>query len=286
MDFTFHPGTNGSAPWVEFYPYYPSLGAGYAFTAIFGIATLVHLALMFPYRAAYFIPFFIGGICETFGYYGRARSHPDRTAIGPWAQQQMLIMCAPPLLAATVYMSLGRIIRALDAEHLSLIRTKRLTVLFVLNDVVSFLTQLVGVGIQVTGDERVMKIGLKAVLAGLIFALVVFVGFVWIAVVFHRRLRAEQTGVARGLKINWGRYMWAIYTACLMMIVRNLVRTIEFAAPKGADIRDKEVYIYVFDAATMAITMGVLAVWHPGMLVKRARSVGKAQSPEMAPLSD
>lgn len=63
MDFTFHEGVNGSDPWVEFYPYNPSLTAGYAFMAIFGIATLVHFVLMFPYRAAYFTPFVLGGIC-------------------------------------------------------------------------------------------------------------------------------------------------------------------------------------------------------------------------------
>lgn len=63
MDFEFHPGQNGSDPWVEFYPYNPSKPAGYAFVAIFGITTVMHLVLMFPYRAAYFIPLVLGGIC-------------------------------------------------------------------------------------------------------------------------------------------------------------------------------------------------------------------------------
>lgn len=66
MDFTFHPGVNGSKPYVEFYPYNPSLSAGYAFTAIFGITTVAHIILMFPYRAAYFIPLVLGGICVLF----------------------------------------------------------------------------------------------------------------------------------------------------------------------------------------------------------------------------
>lgn len=65
MDFTFHPGENGTDPWVEFYPYTPSRSAGYAFVAIFAILTIAHFALMFPYRAAYFIPLIIGGICKT-----------------------------------------------------------------------------------------------------------------------------------------------------------------------------------------------------------------------------
>lgn len=65
MDIVYHNGTNGSSPWVEFYPYTPSATAGYAFMAIFGIATIIHLIMMFPYRAAYFIPLVLGGICTS-----------------------------------------------------------------------------------------------------------------------------------------------------------------------------------------------------------------------------
>ncbi|RHZ55490.1 hypothetical protein CDV55_105482 [Aspergillus turcosus] len=292
MDFTFHNGTNGSSPWVEFYPYTPSNTAGYAFMAIFGIATVIHIILMFPYRAAYFIPLILGGICpstrpipkantnppgETFGYYGRAWSHQDRTAIGPWALQEILILCAPPFIAATIYMVLGRIIRALDAEHHSAIRTKWLTPLFVLNDVICFLTQIAGAGVQVTGDADVMAIGRKAVLAGLGFALVVFGLFVWVAGVFHARLDAEPTVVVRGRpRLGWKRYMWAIYSSCGMLMVRNLVRTVQFGSGKGSALNTEEAYIYVFDAGLMACSIGVLIVWHPGRLVLRALKARKA----------
>ena len=63
MDIVFHPGKNGTDPWVEFYPYTPSATAGYAFMGLFGVSTLVHIVLMFPFRAAYFIPLVLGGIC-------------------------------------------------------------------------------------------------------------------------------------------------------------------------------------------------------------------------------
>lgn len=63
MDIDFHPGVNGSSPYVNFYPYTPSATAGYAFMAMFGIATISHFVLMIPYRAAYFTPLFLGGVC-------------------------------------------------------------------------------------------------------------------------------------------------------------------------------------------------------------------------------
>ncbi|RAK84194.1 RTA1 domain protein [Aspergillus costaricaensis CBS 115574] len=279
MDFQFHPGVNGSDPYVDFYPYTPSETAGYAFMAIFGLATLVHFVMMFPYRAAYFIPLVIGGICETFGYYGRAWSHQGRTLIGPWALQEMLILCAPPFIAATVYMILGRMIVAFAAEHHSVIRPKWLTKIFVLNDVICFLTQIGGAGVQVTGDEHLMKTGIKAVLAGLIFSLVIFLLFVWVAIVFHLRLSREPTWVVNEnpwLMGGWKRYMWALYVACGALMLRNLVRTVQFGANETSPLNTQEVYIYVFDAALMFVSMAVLAVYHPGTMIKRARRTKEA----------
>ncbi|PYH31669.1 RTA1 domain-containing protein [Aspergillus neoniger CBS 115656] len=279
MDFQFHPGVNGSDPYVDFYPYTPSATAGYAFMAIFGIATLVHFVMMFPYRAAYFIPLVIGGICETFGYYGRAWSHQGRTLIGPWALQEMLILCAPPFIAATIYMILGRMIVAFAAEHHSVIRPKWLTKIFVLNDVICFLTQIGGAGVQVTGDEHLMKTGIKAVLAGLIFSLVIFLLFVWVAIVFHLRLSREPTWVVNEnpwLMGGWKRYMWALYVACGALMLRNLVRTVQFGANETSPLNTQEVYIYVFDAALMFVSMAVLAVYHPGTMIKKARRTKEA----------
>ncbi|CAI7616806.1 unnamed protein product [Penicillium viridicatum] len=276
MDIVFHPGQNDTDPWVEFYPYTPSATAGYAFTGIFAVSTLVHIVLMFPFRAAYFIPLVLGGICETFGYYGRAWSHESRFEIKSWALQEMLILCAPPLVAATVYMVLGRIIRSFGAEHLSSMRPKWLTFVFVMNDVLCFCTQLGGAGVQVTGDEKVMNVGKKVVLAGLIFSLVVFAFFILIAAKFHRRLLQMPTAfLHQNPDLPWQRYMWAIYISCFALMVRNLVRTIQFGAGQKTEVNTKEVYIYVFDAFLMFFTMLVLTIYHPGRLIKKAHRLAK-----------
>ncbi|KAJ5447369.1 RTA-like protein [Penicillium cf. griseofulvum] len=275
MDIDFHPGVNGSSPYVVFYPYTPSDTAGYAFVALFGIATVVHIVMMFPFRAAYFIPLVLGGVCESFGYYGRAWSHKDRTEIGSWALQEMLILCAPPLIAATVYMVLGRVIRSFGAEHLASMTPRKITVIFVLNDVLTFCTQLGGAGVQVTGDPNVMAIGKKVVLAGLIFSLVVFAFFIWIAATLHRRLQKTPTDLLIMNEIHWRRYMLALYIACFALMLRNLVRTVQFGASKSSDVNQKEWYIYVFDGFLMFFSMFVLAVYHPGLLIKKARRLRK-----------
>lgn len=212
---------------------------------------------------------------ETFGYYGRAWSHEDRTEISSWALQEMLILCAPPLIAATVYMVLGRIIRSFGAEHLASMSPKKITVIFVLNDVLTFCTQLGGAGVQVTGDADIMAIGKKVVLAGLIFSLVVFAFFIWIAATLHRRLQRSPTNLLIMNDLHWRRYMLALYVACFALMIRNLVRTIQFGANKSSPVNQDEVYIYVFDGFLMFFSMAVLAVYHPGRLIKKARRLAK-----------
>jgi hypothetical protein len=55
--------------------------------------------------------------------------------------QTLLLLLAPTLFAASMYMILGRLIRLLDAEAHSMIRTTRLTKIFVGGDILSFLVQ-------------------------------------------------------------------------------------------------------------------------------------------------
>ena len=48
-----------------FYRYDPSLPAAVIFVVLFVVASLVHLFQLFRYKTWYFIPFVIGGICES-----------------------------------------------------------------------------------------------------------------------------------------------------------------------------------------------------------------------------
>lgn len=56
----------------------------------------------------------------------------------------MLILVAPPLFAASIYMTLGRLILHLDAESASLLRVKYIAKIFVVGDIISFLLQCGG----------------------------------------------------------------------------------------------------------------------------------------------
>jgi hypothetical protein len=58
--------------------------------------------------------------------------------------QSLLILIAPALFAASIYIILGRIILLVDGEEYSLVRRKWLTKVFVVGDVLSFMMQGAG----------------------------------------------------------------------------------------------------------------------------------------------
>jgi hypothetical protein len=83
---------------------------------------------------------------EVIGYAARGISHgqaPNPT-IAPYVISTLLLLVAPALFAASIYMILGRIILSVDAEAHSLIKTRWLTKVFVTSDVGSFFIQLAG----------------------------------------------------------------------------------------------------------------------------------------------
>ncbi|KAL2007578.1 hypothetical protein VTN00DRAFT_9016 [Thermoascus crustaceus] len=238
----------------------PSQNAAYAYIVLFGVATAIHFILMFVFRAAFFIPMVIGDAMEAGGYHGRAWSHRESHSVKAYVLQSLLILSAPPLLSATIYVSLGRIIVSLRAEGYSIIKPRCLTPLFVLVDVVCFVTQMGGAGVQVSGSESLRVAGEKIVLGGLIFQIFVFSFFVSIA-------------------IKWRRQMWALYVVSVFVLLRNIVRIAQFTEGGTGFINTHEAMIYVFDATLMWLVMVVFGFVHPGKLRKDIRNAEKRTSP-------
>lgn len=56
----FGPIVNGTQ--IVFYHYLPSQEAGWTFVVIFGLATLIHIFLLFKLRAWHFLPLILGTI--------------------------------------------------------------------------------------------------------------------------------------------------------------------------------------------------------------------------------
>lgn len=197
---------------------------------------------------------------QVLGYGGRIWSHFDGEAIGGFVIQAILILVAPALYAASIYMILGRLIRALGADSLSIIPLKWMTKMFVVGDVISFLLQAGGGGIQAAGTIKMYDIGEKIIIVGLFVQIAMFSFFLGTAVTFHRR--QARHGAAQETSIPWKRHLTVLYVVSAVILVRSIFRVVEYLQGNKGYLISHEIFLYIFDAVLMAIIMAILVVFY------------------------
>ncbi|KAF7720298.1 Uncharacterized protein PECH_003417 [Penicillium ucsense] len=243
-----------------FWYYTPSLAAAVIFLLAYIVLTGLHSMKMFKGKKWFCIPFTCGGIFEIIGYIGRVMAHNDITSMGPYILQSIFILLAPSLFAASVYMVLGRLIRYVGGEHLSVIRVSRLTKTFVWCDVLSFLIQASSSSLSVMGYDTAAKI---AVVTGLIIQLLSFGAFWVSAVVFSRRIRRSPTPKSLLPSNTWKTSMNMLYAVSTLIIIRSIFRIFEYVLGNNGYPLQHEWTSYIFDAVLMVAVMIIYLVWYP-----------------------
>lgn len=191
--------------------------------------------------------------------------------------QLLLILPAPVFLAATMYMSIRRIIEALEADELSPIRPSLMSKLFVLGDIICFIIQVAGTGMQVTTSTDTQHIGGIVTVVGLIFQILVFALFVAMVWKFLCRCRLQD----RTDMVPWKRYIVALLAACALIVLRNLVRGIEHAQGAGSYISTHEAFAYIFEALFMLAVVVLFLIYQPGRLQRSLRLLKSSVHMEM-----
>ncbi|KZM20554.1 uncharacterized protein EKO05_0011075 [Ascochyta rabiei] len=301
MSEQYRPSLDDPAVWVP-YRYHPSRTAAIIFVVAFSLTTLLHTFQLCKRKTRYFIPLVVGGIFEILGYVGRILSTNDLWALGPFIMQSLLLLIAPALFAASIYIVLGRIILMVDGEQYSLIHQKWLTKIFVAGDVISFLVQAGGGGIQAAGSLALLHAGEKIIVVGLFLQLTFFGFFIVVAGLFHYRFAKANAGAAsrctdesghehsskRDLhrhssnsptsygdtrhpalsvyNLPWKRHMYVLYVASALIMIRSVFRVVEYLQGNNGYILRHEVHLYIFDALLMLIVMCLFNWIHPAQV--------------------
>ncbi|RAQ49771.1 RTA1 domain protein [Aspergillus flavus] len=264
------------------YFYNPSLAASILFTILYTIPLLYHtyLSLIAPYtghqkKVPYFIPIAIGAATEVAAYAIRAASVHQQDNIGLYATSSSLIVIAPVLVCASLYILIGRLIRSSAgggrATSNSDTETKEPVQLFgrfspswiprvfVTSDVVSFLTQAAGSGIASSNDwtGKEKDVGVGVLIAGLVLQLVTFGFFLVVVVWFDRSFASGE--VEEGVRS----VLRGIYIAGFFIMVRLIYRVVEFCMGMDTYTWTHEWPLYVLEAVPMLIAMMVLGWYHP-----------------------
>ncbi|KAL5042088.1 hypothetical protein BDW71DRAFT_200876 [Aspergillus fruticulosus] len=239
------------------YHYKPSLALAVVGVIAFAVGTLVHGLLAYRHKMKFFLAFIIGAVFTDY----------DTT---PYALQSVLILLAPSLFAASIYMILGRIIRLTDGDSRSLIRASRLTKIFVLGDVAAFLIQSGGGGMLTQAKSPSdQEQGENIIIFGLIVQIIFFGFFVLV-----------PTTASLNTLLNWQRYLWVLYVASMLIMVRCVYRVIEYIQGQEGPLMGHEAYSYVFDALLMFLVVVLFAILHPSQAVPPPGS--KADDTELA----
>ncbi|KAH8590092.1 RTA1 like protein-domain-containing protein [Bisporella sp. PMI_857] len=256
------------------YRYDPSVAAAVIFAILFAITSILHLVQMYKTKTWYLTALIVGGFFQFIGYAARAKNASEKAgcwSLTPYIIQTLLVLIAPALFAASIYMILGRIILLTDGEAHSLIPQRWLTKSFVTGDVISFFMQVGGGSMLSSKDEGVIKSGEKLVIAGLFVQLAYFGFFIAVALVFHRRMLAKPTSSSLRADIHWKKYLTTLYVTSVLILIRSVFRVIEYLQGNNGSLLRKEIYLYIFDSVLMFLVLAWMNWFHPseiGLLLR------------------
>lgn len=273
---TYANGTVAIVPHVrQFYKYKPNLGAAIAFTILFALigtlfcVLLWHVGVVNRGRVEFrpsvtsgirnyttyqlssiHFPFMVGILVELIGYIGRAVSWHNVTKLGPYALQTVLLLMAPTLYAASIYMLFGRMAHLMFLESLMIMPAKYNTIIFVIGDVCSLLLQTVGGAME--ASERLRTRGSHIVTVGLFIQIAFFGIFIFNEFLFILRYnKVKATNKIASQAKKWKTFNWFLITNSILILIRSIVRTVEFIQGHSGYISSHEWFLYVFDAVPM-----------------------------------
>jgi hypothetical protein len=226
-------------------------------------------------------------IVETIGYGARAAAHFKTDSTIVFALQSLFILLGPILVAASTYMVLGRIITGMRGEKWSPISTRWLTRMFVAGDILCFVIQAGGGGIESAAkSQKTLDLGNWVIFAGLCVQVVIFAGFIATAAAYH--YRANKAGRRNDTSMPWVRMLTSVYAVSGLIMIRNVFRIAEYALGRSGYLLTHEWALYVFDACVMAVALCTCIIWYHDSLLpgSAASDISLSSTTEMQPKAE
>ncbi|SCV02458.1 LAME_0H00980g1_1 [Lachancea meyersii CBS 8951] len=203
-----------------------------------------------------FVPLLIGMLTECGGYIARIASKNDVYALGPYVAQTVMLLVAAAFMAATIYMNFGRLLVLMNATSVSFVPIRFSTTIFVACDVLSILLQAAGGSIMGATDDHTL--GSNVTIAGLAVQVLVFGLFV-ITEIRFLLLADKVSPLTPRISRQWKILNLNLFWCSILILVRSIVRLVEFVQGYSGYIMEHEWFIYVFDAVPMFV-VGLLFI--------------------------
>ena len=177
------------------------------------------------------------------------------------------------LYAASIYMTLGRLVRSVNGERHAIVSPRWLTAIFVTGDVLALAIQGTAAGLMVVAEYAQAAQGIA--IAGLIIQIVIF-GVFWLTSwLFHTRMRRDSASwcaVPPELP-QWEQTMLMLYAVSALIMLRSIFRVIEFVMGAEGYLLGHEWPLYIFDTLPMLAVMGIFWQWFPSSVNDKGHRV-------------
>lgn len=258
------------------YNFNPQFAPAVAVAVLFGLLTLVHLVQAIAHKKRYAWVIIMAGLWETAAFVLHALGAHDQQNSGYATAYIILFLLAPLWINGFVYMTFARTVYCYEPDHIVWkVKAVGMSKYFVWADVATFIVQAIG-GIMTTptASPSAVKTGIDIYMAGLgcqEFFILVFIGLM---IFFHRDcLALERDGLLeRSTSIfgGWRGMLYTLYAVLFLISFRLFYRIAEFASgiTPSNPIPFHEIYGYLLDALPMGMCLLLLALMHPGRLLR------------------
>jgi len=163
-----------------------------------------------------------------------------------------------------------RLAIALESQHF-LPSPRLLGKLFIIVDIICFVTQVAGAIMSGSEEPQEAKNGKLAIIVGLALQMVAFGFFAAWTATFHRRMLSASFDAVILSVVKWQRYIYGLYVITLLFFIRNITRLVEYNVGPDGELISNEIYLYLLDGSMMLAIVVVFLVLHPGRVRMKAR---------------
>ena len=235
--------------------YVPDLAGNIVFAILYTLLSAVffwHVFLTGPKLDKWALVLPIGSTFEALGFWLRIPMRTSQASQGLYIAMYLFVVLSPAAFLAFNYILFGRFTAALEGSKPSQVRNRSrysflpprmVKRIFVTSDVVTFLIQAAGGGLQTSGNYKNIQTGDSVFLAGTILQTVSYLLFTALVIVAHARLYRDDRVRYHAMHLSEPvvQLFGLLYISSIGILIRSWYRVVEFSQGYGGYLYSTEV---------------------------------------------
>lgn len=244
------------------------------------LVALTQSFLMWKQGAQFMLAMVIAEFTFATGFGFRFGLHSNPESKGIYIAEYLFIVLSPCGFIAASYVLLGRISQWLGCGQYLLIPARRITLIFVMSDVITFLIQAAGGSISISNDVNTALAGSHIFLAGLALQLVSFLFFTVVFLLFLWRVYSNEKQIwSKDSSLvwynDWRSLAFAQFLCCIGILIRSVYRTIELGEGFHGHLATTEAFFYGLDTLPLFLAIVVFVPFWPGRFIPREKAADR-----------